>query len=428
MVRIPVAVRRPGAKRGTPGPRRRPARRLLAAAFALAGWGVLTLGVAPALAISPSCGATITASTTLRADLIDCRGDGLAVGADNITLNLNGHTIDGDAASSGGDDVGVRVAGRHGIVIRGGTVREFDHAVHLTAASHNAILKLVATGNGDVDNGTAIRLDDGSDYNRIERNDASDNGRAGVTMSDSSHNLVLANRTNGNGGLGMGVSGGSDNSVVANVIANNNNTGIAWDGTTGGRVAGNRISGHSFAGLAMESDGTTAVANVINDNGGNIILGGNGNVLRENVIRDARGCEGCGDGISAEHGTGNLVTRNLVIGNALDGIRLDSFDPENSPATGTVIRGNVVRRSGQDGISVGTETDNPIPNTRIAGNHVSRSADDGIDVARAGTLVAENTANLNGDLGISAVLGVIDGGGNHAFGNGNPAQCINIAC
>lgn len=150
MVRIPVAVRRPRAKRATPGPRQRPARRLLAAAFALAGWGVLTLGVGPALAISPSCGATITASTKLRADLINCPGDGLVIGADNITLNLRGHTIDGDAVS-GGDDVGVRVDGHHGTVIRRGTVQEFDHAVHLTSATHSVVLDLVAIRNGDAD-------------------------------------------------------------------------------------------------------------------------------------------------------------------------------------------------------------------------------------------------------------------------------------
>ena len=34
----------------------------------------------------------------------------------------------------------------------------------------------------------------------------------------------------------------------------------------------------------------------------------------------------------------------------------------------------------------------------------------------------------NGDLGIEAVFGVTDGGGNKAFGNGNPLQCTNITC
>ena len=33
-------------------------------------------------------------------------------------------------------------------------------------------------------------------------------------------------------------------------------------------------------------------------------------------------------------------------------------------------------------------------------------------------------ANDNGDLGIEAVSGVTDGGGNRARGNGNPAQCV----
>jgi hypothetical protein len=42
--------------------------------------------------------------------------------------------------------------------------------------------------------------------------------------------------------------------------------------------------------------------------------------------------------------------------------------------------------------------------------------------------VRQYTANANHDLGITAVRGVIDGGGNQASGNGNPAQCTNIAC
>jgi hypothetical protein len=41
---------------------------------------------------------------------------------------------------------------------------------------------------------------------------------------------------------------------------------------------------------------------------------------------------------------------------------------------------------------------------------------------------ADNRANNNADLGIQAVPGVIDGGGNTAFGNGNPLQCLNVVC
>ena len=47
-----------------------------------------------------SCGDTITTDTKLHADLLNCPGDGIFIGADNITLDLNGHTIDGDGDST----------------------------------------------------------------------------------------------------------------------------------------------------------------------------------------------------------------------------------------------------------------------------------------------------------------------------------------
>ena len=44
------------------------------------------------------------------------------------------------------------------------------------------------------------------------------------------------------------------------------------------------------------------------------------------------------------------------------------------------------------------------------------------------TTLRANTANNNGDLGIEAVPGVRDAGGNRASGNGNPLQCLNVFC
>jgi hypothetical protein len=64
----------------------------------------------------------------------------------------------------------------------------------------------------------------------------------------------------------------------------------------------------------------------------------------------------------------------------------------------------------------------------VVGNLASRNGDDGIDVNVAAATLTRNLANRNYDLGIEAVPGVVDGGGNHAAGNGNPAQCTNIDC
>jgi hypothetical protein len=67
---------------------------------------LLALG-SPALAPSasaatPACGDVITTSITLTADVGPCIGtDGLVVGADGITINLNGHRVIGDPNVSG---------------------------------------------------------------------------------------------------------------------------------------------------------------------------------------------------------------------------------------------------------------------------------------------------------------------------------------
>src|SRR5215216_7291731 len=44
----------------------------------------------------PKCGDKITADTTLHRDLVNCPNNGILIDADNVTLDLNGHTIDGD--------------------------------------------------------------------------------------------------------------------------------------------------------------------------------------------------------------------------------------------------------------------------------------------------------------------------------------------
>ena len=61
-------------------------------------------------------------------------------------------------------------------------------------------------------------------------------------------------------------------------------------------------------------------------------------------------------------------------------------------------------------------------------NRTDRNGDDGIDVRSDKVALVANRARWNFDLGIEAVAGVLDGGGNRAFGNGNPLQCVNVFC
>ena len=78
------------------------------------------------------------------------------------------------------------------------------------------------------------------------------------------------------------------------------------------------------------------------------------------------------------------------------------------------------------------ETGSPLTpkpeHTILRRNSASQSNDDGFDVEGSTTKVTKNSAVRNRDLGIEAVRGVIDGGGNIAHHNGDPRQCTHIAC
>src|SRR3954447_15024421 len=99
-------------------------------------------GVAATKPVQVHCGQIIRADTKVANDLQDCPDIGLAIGASNITLDLNRHTIDGDGTfvedcpeeepcDSGitncqldGTEV-VNGPGFPGVTIRNGTVRDF---------------------------------------------------------------------------------------------------------------------------------------------------------------------------------------------------------------------------------------------------------------------------------------------------------------
>jgi large repetitive protein len=149
-----------------------------------------------------------------------------------------------------------------------------------------------------------------------------------------------------------------------------------------------------------------------------ILVGpGNQNVIARNrAFRDVAG-------IWIENGRGNLVARNAVVGAREVGVRLGSAEP---PIGGSsnVVRRNLVRGSGSDGFRVDRKDDHSL----LRRNLTVGAGDDGFDVRSRTAKLTGNRALRNADLGIDAVRGVIDGGGNRASGNGDPRQCVNVTC
>jgi parallel beta-helix repeat protein len=360
--------------------------------------GLFALGVGDASASHVSCGDEITADTTLDSDLANCPNNGVLIGADDITLDLNGHTIDGDGTEFAGCtkgaicDTGVANDGHNGVTVRDGRVREFAVGVLVGGARENRVLKIVASRHaffGVVVGGSARSVIRDSS---LSRNIAPEGDGLGVFASDRIR--IVHNRIRRNPGPGIHLAESAENLIERNVFSRNGPAILIEDANR------NRVQ-----------------RNGVRRGGGIIVAPGNGNVIVRNRLSRAV------DSISVEGGSGNLVAGNVVANTPTVGIRLGFVHP---PIGGdhNVVRGNVVRGGGDDGFVVTAKDDHSVLKRNVA----RRNQRDGFDIASKSVKLADNLAVRNGSVGIEAVAGVTDGGGNRAHGNGGSAQCINIAC
>jgi hypothetical protein len=158
-------------------------------------------------------------------------------------------------------------------------------------------------------------------------------------------------------------------------------------------------------------------------------------------------------GIVVTRGAGDVVKWNVTDGNSY-GISIGSAD-------GVILAHNLSTRSDDTAISLAGAGGRVVNNVAVddraflpgderckclepdAGNYgivgtnrlelVERNLVrgfelDGIRLDSPGVVVRRNRADYNGEWGINAVPGVVDGGKNRARGNGDPAQCLNVAC
>ena len=317
------------------------------------------------------CGDTIIADTTLDRDLTDCPDNGIVIGADDITLDLNGHTISGDGEPVRRCprdricDVGVGIDDHTGVTIRGGSVRGFALGVGVFRGRNNRFVKL----------------------------DSSRNQFFGFVIAGSSRTVIRDSTGHDNprpDGDGLGVFGSHDLRIVHNSFRRNS-LGMHIDGSTNNLVKGNLVSRNGGFGMLIEADGNQVRGNrSVRDGGTGILLGlGSRNVIAGNRI------SGSGEGIAVENGRGNRVVRNVIAHTRKSGIRLGIGDPPIG-STGTLVRGNLVTSAGRDGFVVAKNDRRAL----LQGNTARRSGDDGFDINSPSARLIGNLALGSADLGI----------------------------
>ena len=371
----------------------------LATIVALAAALVLVAGSGPAFASPISCGDTITADTTLETDLIDCPSNGVVIGADDITLDLNGHVIDGDGtefADCGKRefcDVGILDIDHDGVTVRDGSARGFSYGVFVGSAHGSRLLSISAKRN--IFFGVVI----GRSSRALVRNCSLSNNVPpqgdGLGLFAADHIRVRRNSIRRNAGPGIHVAAGSSDGLIKGNVLSRNGPSLL--------IEASRIS--------VRDNDVIGGAGIIVDPPGN-----RNSIIGNRVSRAT-------DSISVEKGRGNLIARNVVIGARGNGIRLGLDRPPIGGA-GNIVRGNLVRGSREDGFRVDAEDGHSLLRRNIA----VAAGDDGFDVESPTAKLTGNRAVRNADLGIEAVNGVVDGGANRAAHNGARRQCKNIAC
>jgi len=261
---------------------------LLAAAMVA---GLATMGASPADAATVTCGQVVTSSIKLDADLVDCPGDGLIVGASDITIDLNGHTIDGVSPADYGGGFGIIVrAPHHGVKVVNGTVQEFSFGVWLDRSDDNHLRRLDVTGNNigveltegegnhirrsvfDHNRDTGIRLF-GADRTRVHHNEFH-GGRWGVLLqvgADANRihrNVIVGDETSTDRGIQIGLDS-NRNLVSQNRVSGFDEYGINVDDGERMVIRKNRAIDNPGVGIRIGPDATatTLSRNVANGNG-----------------------------------------------------------------------------------------------------------------------------------------------------------------
>ena len=246
------------------------------------------------------CGEVITANVTLRADL-HCAGRGLQVGADDITIDLNGHTLSGSTTSSNAfvndlDAVaGIRNALYPNLTIRDGTIAGFSNSVGIGQAGGDGTpdtprtrMENVVLERLDVRNSSRLEIRGG----RVER-------RAVISRSAQAAFVDVVFNADVSGELNNGVSV-TGSSIRRNFglvksndqhLRNNSISGPLTVSQSNGLVlVNNTIDGGGLY-IANSSDHSTVRGNTFRDNEIAIELridGAEGTVIEDNTFEDNR--------------------------------------------------------------------------------------------------------------------------------------------
>jgi parallel beta-helix repeat protein len=143
---------------------------------------------------------------------MNCTGDGLIVGSDNIVINLNGHSINGPGDSS--SKVGISVPHDTNVKIKGsGAIRNYQAGVLISGSQNTEVSRITLEGNK-----IAVFI----------------TGSKGTTVEQ---NLMYSNA------IGLASHSSGNNQIHSNAMTANELAGVTFVNTPRSQIDNNTISG-----------------------------------------------------------------------------------------------------------------------------------------------------------------------------------------
>jgi nitrous oxidase accessory protein NosD len=210
-----------------------------------------------------ACGVVVTEDITLNEDL-ECDGNGLIVGARDVTINLNGYTIRSDKDADVvdltvdfDDNNGILVADANNVTIIGpGAISGFHRGITYAGSTGGQVTDTVLR-----DNKAAILMSGSSEIS-VTRNNIHDNKFAVVSESS------------------------EDGQVIFNLIAANEKEGIVLSDSDKYGIFGNNVFGNGKDGIFLDAqsfDNSVDLNNVFGHEDADI---NNANGLPTNINRN----------------------------------------------------------------------------------------------------------------------------------------------
>jgi parallel beta-helix repeat protein len=367
-------------------------------------------------------------------DLVDCPGDGLVIGADDITVDLAGHSITGvNAAGS----EGIADDGHGGATVENGTIGNFFlNGIGLRSAPGSAVADMtihtIGAGGGELDASAGVLVKESPNTSVSDStvsNDVVAFQSDGVDVLSSASAVVSGNLITRNSSNGMFVAFSPGTRVAGNTFSSNQGNGIEVNaGSDHALLVGNDAADNANFGLVVGAISDAQIReNAMTGNGTGLLLFDllNSSISGNQAHGNAVGIDLDG----GQHGSsGDRVTTNDTSRNAFAGL-LVANGADHNFVGGNISNANQGPPGNGAGIALLSVTGNTVAgNVANLNLAVGIGAFEGLPGDTAGNVVTGNVANGNHFHGIDVVAGTVDGGGNIANHNTPPPDCLGVAC